>query len=145
MSRFGCFPLSCAKIQKHLAVAQNAQKAAAHDDIKEVLMQVTEQKRKTEFSIPIWVALFVGGIILEGAGRFFGWRENPLLIWHEWAPLATVVIALFVCLFGYFRLARSSEDQNPMRKWTGIMLCVLGLTMIGASFVLKYIVPAIFS
>lgn len=107
-------------------------------------MQATEQKHKAGLSVPVWTALFVVGIVLEGVGRFFGWRENPSHIWHEWAPLATVVLAVLICIFGYTRLARSGETPDPTRRWTGIVICALGLTMVGASFLLKFIVPALF-
>jgi hypothetical protein len=104
-------------------------------------MQVTEQRRETGLPVFAWVSLFVVGILLAGAGRFFGWRENPSHIWHEWAPLATVVLAVFLCIFGYFRFAKGNETQDPARKRTGIVICALGLTMIGASFLFRYAVP----
>jgi uncharacterized membrane protein len=107
-------------------------------------MQVTEQKRRTGLPVWVWVVLFVIGIIFEGVGRFFGWRENPAHIWHEWAPLATVVAAVFVCIFGYFYFAKGQEAQLATKKWTGIVIIFLGLTMIGTSFLLRYIVPAVF-
>jgi Sec-independent protein secretion pathway component TatC len=110
----------------------------------EVLMQITGQKRRTELSLPVWVALFVVGIAFAGAGRFFGWRENPSSIWHEWAPLATVVLAGFVCLFGYLRFAKGSESENSAKRWTGLIICALGLTMIGTSFLFKYVIPLLF-
>jgi hypothetical protein len=95
--------------------------------------------------VAVWVVLFVVGIVFEGAGRFFGWRENPSHIWHEWAPLVVVVVAALICLFGYFYFARGQEAQVAAKKWTGIVIILLGLTMIGTSFLLRYIVPALFS
>jgi uncharacterized membrane protein len=112
--------------------------------ISEVSMQVTEQKRRTVLPIAVWVVLFVAGIVFEGAGRFFGWRENPSHIWHEWAPLLTVVAAALICIFGYFYFAKGQETQVATRKWTGIVIILLGLTMIGTSFLLRFIVPALF-
>jgi uncharacterized membrane protein len=107
-------------------------------------MQVTEQKRGVGLPVPVWVMLFVAGIVFEGAGRFFGWRENPSLIWHEWAPLAAVVAAVFICIFGYFYFAKGQEAQAAAKKRTGIVIIILGLTMIGTSFLLRYIIPAVF-
>jgi hypothetical protein len=89
--------------------------------------------------------LFAAGIVVEGVGRFFGWRENPSHIWHEWAPLATVVLAVLICIFGYTRLAKGGEAQDSVKKWTGIVVCLLGLTMVGTSFIFRYLVPLIFS
>jgi uncharacterized membrane protein len=104
-------------------------------------MQSTGQDRKTELSLPVWVTLFALGIIIVGAGRFFGWRDNPSHIWHEWAPLFAVVLAVFVCIFGYFRFAKGNETQNSAKKWTGIVFAILGLTMLGVSFAIRYIAP----
>ena len=107
-------------------------------------MQEIERKRRTELPVPAWVVLFIAGIVIEGAGRFFGWRENPSHIWHEWAPLASATLAVFVCMFGYFRFAKGNEAQNAAKKWTGIVIILLGLFMIGVSFLLKPIVPLLF-
>ncbi|MDR2586959.1 MAG: hypothetical protein LBC23_01685 [Coriobacteriales bacterium] len=111
--------------------------------MKGVLMQGTGQERKTELLLPVWVVLFVLGIIVVGVGRFFGWRDNPTHIWHEWAPLFVVVLAVFVCIFGYFRFAKGNEAQDSAKKWTGIGFIVLGLAMLGVSFAIRYIGPLV--
>jgi hypothetical protein len=100
-------------------------------------MQVTEQNRKTALSTPAWIALFAAGIALQGVGRFFGWRDNPSLIWHEWAPLATVLVALCISLFGFSRLM-GAKDNDPVRRRTSIVICALGISMIVASLILRY-------
>jgi hypothetical protein len=108
-------------------------------------MQVTEQNRKTELPVAAWVALFVAGILIAAAGRFFGWRENPSHIWHEWAPLLTAVLAVFVCFYGYLRFSKGNEANNPAKKGTGLVICALGLTMVGASFLFRYAIPLLLS
>jgi cation transport ATPase len=128
-----------------MRVTEQATEQAAEQTTEQATKQALRQKRGTELSLPVWVTLFILGIALEAAGRFFGWRENPAHIWHEWAPLAAVVLAVFVCGFGYFRFAKGSETQNPAKKGTGIGICVLGLTMIGASFLLRYAIPLLFA
>jgi uncharacterized membrane protein len=107
-------------------------------------VQEIEQKRRTELPLPAWVVLFVVGVIIEGTGRFFGWRENPSHTWHEWAPLAAATFAIFVCIFGYFRFAKGNETRDAAKKWTGIVIILLGLFMVGVSFLLKPIVPFLF-
>jgi hypothetical protein len=104
-------------------------------------MQATERKRKTELSRPVWVVLFAIGILIVGAGRFFGWRDNPTQIWHEWAPLFAVVLAVFICIFGYFRFAKGNETQDSAKKWTGIVAAILGLSMLAFSFAIRFIAP----
>ncbi|MDR1184832.1 MAG: hypothetical protein LBK67_08555 [Coriobacteriales bacterium] len=101
-------------------------------------MRAVEQKRKTELPVFLWVILFIAGAFVEATGRFFGWPMNPSHIWHEWAPLATVVLAVFICIFGYFRFAKGNETQNSAKKGTGLVFIVLGLTMLGASFLFRY-------
>ncbi|MDR0350025.1 MAG: OpgC domain-containing protein [Coriobacteriales bacterium] len=101
-------------------------------------MQSAEQKRRTEFPLFVWIILFVIGALIEFAGRFFGWSANPSHIWHEWAPLAAVVLAVFICILGYFRFAKGNETQNSAKKWTGIGFAILGLSMLGISFLLRY-------
>jgi H+/Cl- antiporter ClcA len=108
------------------------------------MQDIEQKKRKTELPVSVWVILFVAGIVVAGMGRFFGWRENPSHIWHEWAPLATVVLAVFICIFGYSRFAKGNENRDFAKKWTGVILIILGLTIIGTSFLFRFIVPSVF-
>jgi H+/Cl- antiporter ClcA len=100
-------------------------------------MQIKELKGKTALPLPGWIAVFIAGGLIEGVGRFFAWRDNPLNIWHEWAPLAATAIAIFTGVYGYFQFLKGKDLQDDVKKRTGIYIIILGIFMIAVSFLLR--------
>jgi H+/Cl- antiporter ClcA len=100
-------------------------------------MQFKDLIGKTALPVPGWIGVFALGGILQGVGRFFAWRDNPTHIWHEWAPLAGSVLAIFVALYGYFFFMKGKDQQDDVKKRTGIVIILLGFFMIAVSFLLR--------
>jgi hypothetical protein len=94
--------------------------------------------------IAAWTGLIMLGLLVEFLGRFFGYADNPLSVFHPLIPAFTSISAAFIILAGYFTIMGKQAKQRTMTRRTGVLLVVLGASMLIGSFVFKQVVPLIF-
>jgi uncharacterized membrane protein len=86
-------------------------------------------------SVPFWMGMLALGFVFEFAGRFVGYRYNPLGIWHESAPLLGIVVAGLVALFGVLRCMNSWKTKDLRRFRQSLLIVLLGVCLLGFSYV----------
>ena len=91
----------------------------------------------------LWMTLVAVGFIFEFAGRFIGYRENPLGIWLELAPLLSTVSAGAIIVFGALQLMQAWTAKGLPGVRRGMLLVMLGGSMLIGSMVCKSIVALV--
>jgi hypothetical protein len=94
--------------------------------------------------IALWTALIMLGMVVEFLGRFFGYVNNPLAIFHPLIPALTGIVAALVILAGYFTLTGKRAKHEVMARRTGVLLIVLGASMLVCFFIFKQVIPLVF-
>jgi hypothetical protein len=94
--------------------------------------------------IVAWTVLIMLGMAVEFLGRFFGYTDNPLAMYHPLIPAFTGILAAFIILAGYFTLISRQAKQRAMTRRTGVLLITLGISMLIGFFIFKQIIPLIF-
>jgi hypothetical protein len=91
-----------------------------------------------------WTLLVMGGLCVEFVGRFFGYVDNPLSLYHPVVSALVGILAIAVVLAGLFALRKGQMTNQAMTKRTGVMMFVCGGTMLIGFFLFRFIIPQIF-
>ena len=91
-----------------------------------------------------WLGLLSLGLALEFVGRIFGFRENPFGVWLEILPLFATTGSAVIIIYGAFQLmsAWSARDLAVFRR--GLLIILVGGSMLVSSMFSKSIVAQIF-
>ena len=103
-----------------------------------------QTKADGKIKISLWVGLICLGFVIELLGRIIGGQYNPLGIWHEWAPLASTILAALIVLFGIYQIVVARERRETLRNRRGFLIALLGASMLASSYICKTIVPILF-
>lgn len=102
---------------------------------------VHQAQAGTRVRVPLWVGLICLGFVIELLGRLVGSQDNPLGIWHEWAPLASTILAALVVLLGLYQIVIARERRDTLRNRHGVLITLVGASMLASSYICKTIVP----
>jgi hypothetical protein len=109
---------------------------------------VTEYENKQNYGsagyIAWWTILIMLGMAVEFLGRLFGYADNPLAVFHPLIPAFTGIAAALIILAGCFGLMNKRAKHDVMAKRTGVLLIVLGASMLISFFIFRQVIPLIF-
>jgi len=91
----------------------------------------------------LWMTLVAAGFVFEFTGRFIGYRYNPLGVWLELAPLFGTVSAGAILVFGALKLMQAWTAKGLPGVRRGMLLVMLGGSMLISSMVCKSIVALV--
>jgi 4-amino-4-deoxy-L-arabinose transferase-like glycosyltransferase len=83
-----------------------------------------------------WIISFIVGILFEFSGRLLGELipSSSTVSWSTNAPQLVSICSIFVALYGYFRYTNGRQAGDLHKARAGAMLIILGICMVGASF-----------
>jgi predicted small integral membrane protein len=94
--------------------------------------------------ITLWTVLIMLGLAAEFIGRFFGYEDNPLAIYHPIISALGGIVAAFIILAGVMTLMGKNAQQQTMSRRRSVLLITLGGAMLIGFFIFKQAIPLIF-
>ncbi|MDR0347079.1 MAG: hypothetical protein LBH56_01720 [Coriobacteriales bacterium] len=91
-----------------------------------------------------WTIVIMLGLAVEFLGRFFGYANNPLAMFHPVVPAFTGILAAIIVVSGCLMLTGKGAKQQSMTRRTSVLLIALGASMLLAFFLFKQVMPLIF-
>jgi len=110
----------------------------------ESIQELRTQQYGNSRYIVVWTVVIMLGLALQFFARVLGYEDNPLNFYHPLVPAFTGVSSAVLVLVGYFILMNEKAKKSSMTRRNGVLIVILGLSMLGAFFICKEIIPLIF-